>query len=121
MENYAIDRDRVIVTGYSMGGMGTWYLASRHPGRFAAAIPMASAPKSADLEAIAKLPLYAIHSRADTLVALSPTARAIAELKHAGAPAELVIVTDVPHFESFRFKEYLAQAVDWLEKVWSRQ
>src|SRR5262249_42402890 len=31
LETYTIDRKRVLVTGYSMGGSGTWFMASRHP------------------------------------------------------------------------------------------
>lgn len=36
---YAIDRDRVSVTGSSMGGAATWYLISHYPDLFAAAAP----------------------------------------------------------------------------------
>ncbi len=34
-----IDRDRISVTGASMGGAATWYLISHYPDRFAAAAP----------------------------------------------------------------------------------
>ena len=36
-EEFAIDRDRIYVTGLSMGGFGTWDLITRHPEKFAAA------------------------------------------------------------------------------------
>lgn len=35
-----IDPNRVYLTGVSYGGFGTWYLASRHPERFAAIAPV---------------------------------------------------------------------------------
>ena len=38
-EHYAIDRDRIAITGSSMGGAATWYLASHYPDLFAAAAP----------------------------------------------------------------------------------
>jgi len=38
-DNFAIDPDRISVTGYSMGGAATWYIASHYPDRFAAAAP----------------------------------------------------------------------------------
>ncbi len=38
-ENYAIDEDRISVTGASMGGAATWYLISHYPDVFAAAAP----------------------------------------------------------------------------------
>lgn len=40
---FSIDEDRIYLTGHSMGGTGTTYLALRHPDVFAAAAPMASA------------------------------------------------------------------------------
>jgi pimeloyl-ACP methyl ester carboxylesterase len=38
--HYPIDRDRISLYGYSMGGAGVWYLASHYPDRFAAIAPM---------------------------------------------------------------------------------
>jgi predicted peptidase len=32
LEQHAIDRARVLITGFSMGGRGTWYMAARHSG-----------------------------------------------------------------------------------------
>ncbi|MGH9336295.1 MAG: PQQ-binding-like beta-propeller repeat protein, partial [Vicinamibacteria bacterium] len=115
--SYRTDPDRVVVTGYSMGGMGTWHLVSRYPGRFSAAIPMAGAPGDADLEAVARTPLYAIHSRIDEVVPLTPTREAVGRLKKAGARAELVLV-DVPHYHTVRFEPYLEKAAEWLREIW---
>lgn len=39
--NYAIDRDRIYVTGPSVAGAATWYLISHYPELFAAAAPFA--------------------------------------------------------------------------------
>ncbi|MBI3478275.1 MAG: prolyl oligopeptidase family serine peptidase [Acidobacteria bacterium] len=36
------DRNHVYLTGLSMGGYGTWEIAIRHPGRFAALVPICS-------------------------------------------------------------------------------
>ncbi len=38
---YAIDPNRVFLTGFSMGGIGSWWHAFRHGDRFAAVAPMA--------------------------------------------------------------------------------
>jgi predicted peptidase len=40
LQKYAVDEDRVYLTGVSMGGAGTWRLASAHPERFAAIAPV---------------------------------------------------------------------------------
>jgi predicted esterase len=39
-QRFSIDEDRVYLTGESMGGHGTWAIASRHPDVFAAAAPV---------------------------------------------------------------------------------
>lgn len=38
---YPVDESRVYMSGVSMGGMGAWNMALRHPGRFAAVTPIA--------------------------------------------------------------------------------
>lgn len=40
MNEFAVDSRRVYLTGLSMGGHGTWYLAYRHPDLFAAVAPI---------------------------------------------------------------------------------
>ena len=40
MHEFQVDRDRVYLTGLSMGGHGTWYLAYRHADLFAAVAPI---------------------------------------------------------------------------------
>lgn len=37
--HYRVDRDRISIRGFSMGGAGTWHLAAHHPGEWAAAAP----------------------------------------------------------------------------------
>ena len=39
MKKFRIDRDRISVTGASMGGAATWYLISHHPDFFSAGAP----------------------------------------------------------------------------------
>lgn len=41
LERFPIDRNRVILSGHSMGGHGTWHVGSTHPDKFAAMIPIA--------------------------------------------------------------------------------
>ena len=59
---WPVDPARVVITGYSMGGVGTWYLVSTHPDLFSAAIPVAGEPTPVLRAAV---PLLAIHSNQD--------------------------------------------------------
>ena len=62
-----IDPDRVFLTGVSMGGSGTWDLITRHPGVFAAAIPVTGVGDPSRASVIAKLPIWAFHGTRDNI------------------------------------------------------
>src|SRR6185437_1098771 len=40
LRDYKVDPKRVVLTGLSMGGRGSWEMAAAHPDRFAAVIPI---------------------------------------------------------------------------------
>ncbi|MDO9543520.1 MAG: alpha/beta hydrolase-fold protein, partial [Kiritimatiellia bacterium] len=40
IKDYAVDTRRIYLTGLSMGGCGVWSLAAKHPGKFAALVPV---------------------------------------------------------------------------------
>jgi predicted peptidase len=120
-KRYPIDPRRIVLTGYSLGGRGTWYLASRHPELFSAALPLAGSPPrdlKSRAEALSKIPLYLIHSRRDEIVPLGPTEDAVRLLRAAGARVELVVLSGVTHYETARFVEPLKAAVPWIRSVW---
>ena len=74
MAEYAIDRRRVLVTGFSLGGSGTWFMSSHHADRFTAAVVLAGRTEES-LERLAKIPTYIIHSRDDEVVPFAPAER----------------------------------------------
>jgi predicted peptidase len=116
LARYSIDKKRVVVTGYSMGGAGSWHFAEKFPERFSAAIPVAGRPPAS--ASGWRVPVLAIHSRDDQVVPFGPTEARIAELQKAGVNAKLISLTGITHFETSRFREALRQAVPWLREVW---
>jgi predicted peptidase len=116
LAKYSIDRKRVVVTGFSMGGTGSWHFAEKFPERFSAAIPAAGRPPAS--ASGWRLPVLAIHSRDDQVVPFDPTEARIAELQKAGVNAKLIPLTGITHYETYRFKDALRQAVPWLREVW---
>lgn len=120
-DSYVVDPGKILITGYSKGGRGTWYLAARHQERFAAAVVMAGWPQSDVVDVEWEIPLYVIHSREDEVIPLQPTATAVKQLQAKGVPVELVVLEGVTHYETNRFVEPLRGAVPWIEKVWVRR
>jgi predicted peptidase len=118
--NYNVDPARTLLTGYSMGAAGTWYLAPRHPDLFEAAIPMAGRPQADSTELDWQTPTYVINSTADELIPIATT-RATAELLRArGAPIEITVIDEVTHFEVPRYRTHLQAAIPWLKSAWRR-
>ncbi len=116
VRNWPVDRRRIVVTGYSLGGIGTWFLAARHPEVFSAAVPMAGRPV---IDAALRVPVYAIHGRRDEVIDVEPTRRAIDALRAEGVDAYLLIVKGPTHYETRRFAGPLEGAVEWLQGVWN--
>jgi predicted peptidase len=113
---YAIDRKKIAVTGYSMGGQGSWHFAQAFPERFSAAIPVSGTPPES--ASGWRLPVLAIHSRDDQIAPFKPTEARIAELQKAGVNAKLIPLAGITHYEMDRFRDALRQAVPWLREVW---
>jgi predicted peptidase len=65
-----VDAHRLYITGLSSGGGGTWTMASRFPGVFAAALPIASVGPSNDFTGSPLLnePIWSFHARDDPTV-----------------------------------------------------
>jgi len=97
--DYRIDADRVYVTGHSMGGRGALYLAYRQPERFAAVVALSPlSPIVAWKDNLAKLPLWIIHGKADTLAPVADTQELVLGIESAGGHARVDILPDRDHF-----------------------
>jgi predicted peptidase len=116
LARYSIDEKKVAVTGYSMGGAGSWYFAEKFPERFSAAIPIAGRPPAS--ASGWRLPVLAIHSRDDQVAPFDPTEARIAELQKAGVNAKLIALSGITHYQTSRFRDALHQAIPWLRAVW---
>lgn len=117
MSAYDIDRKHVLVVGFSMGGTGTWFMSSRHPELFTAAIPMA-ASTTEPLESLAKMPTYVIHSRADQVVPFNPAARNARELERLGRVVKFDALNDFEHFEMREYIPALRRGISWIGSRW---
>ena len=60
-ETHPVDRERISLTGHSMGGIGTWKLAIRHPDVFSCIAPISGklSANESELEILAGIPTRA--------------------------------------------------------------
>ncbi len=132
MATYRVDASRVYLTGLSMGGRGTWYLAYRNPGLFAAVapicgwitdtprlsrLPVVPTDSGAPLEALARqlrnVPIWIFHGEMDRVVPVVGSREPAAALKAAGSAAQYTeyLGTDHNSWDA----TYASKAfVDWL-------
>ena len=99
-----------------MGGVGTWYMAGRHPDRFSAAVPVAARPVGVLDESV---PVYVVHSRQDEVFDLELTEHAVRELQEKGGTADLVLVDGLVHYQIPQYAQALSGVVEWLARIWA--
>ncbi len=99
---YAVDTDRIVLTGISMGGFGTWGLAARCPDRFAALVPVcgggfASQGFPGRVRDLRHVPVWAFHGAKDRVVPPEESRRMVDALRACGGEARLTIYPDLGH------------------------
>lgn len=121
LESYAIDRRRILVTGFSMGGRGTWFMAARHRDLFTAAIPMAASTDGVPFDDLGRMPTFVIHSRQDERVPFTPAEKNARELERAGRPVHFEALSGLTHFEMVNYVDALRRAGRWIAQRWPSQ
>ncbi|HEY5807012.1 MAG TPA: prolyl oligopeptidase family serine peptidase [Povalibacter sp.] len=136
---FKVDDDRVYITGESMGGHGTWWIASRHPQLFAAVAPVyggwdfrvtsisgpPTAPPPANArdayflerissfvsaENLLNLPLYVVHGDSDQAVSVENSRHIVRMLQQWGYDVRYHEMPGWGH-EDLKQRELIA---DWL-------
>jgi len=115
VQQYQGDRHRLYLTGYSLGGSGTWFLAACNPGKFAAAVPIcgrvaikpsraynqeihswavSSNPYASVALHVGRLPAWVFHGAEDPIVPVSESRIIVSALKAHGGDVRF---TELPH------------------------
>jgi predicted peptidase len=120
MTEFAIDKSRVYLTGLSMGGNGSWYLAYHHPDRFAAVVvvcgrvserrsstgavlsPSIASDSAADpftpvAQRIRQLPIWIFHGDADPVVPVAESRGMAEALQKVGTNVQYTELPNVGH------------------------
>lgn len=100
--SYSVDTSRVYLTGLSMGGYGTWHLASQYPRRFAALAPicgggpwMAGFPDKVCV--LRDVPVWVFHGAQDRVVPPAESKRLVKALQSCGGNVRFTLYPDAAH------------------------
>ena len=94
---YAVDENRVYLTGLSMGGFGAWQLGSTYPHRFAAVAPICGGGDASKVCALKDVPVWVFHGAQDPTVPLQRSEEMVDALKACGGNVRLTVYRDLEH------------------------
>jgi predicted peptidase len=96
-QNFAVDKDRVILAGLSYGGRGTWEIGAKHRDRFAALVPMSGDPDYAACSKLTRMPIWAFHYSADPIMPSGGSEKMVQKIREAGGHAKLTEFNSIGH------------------------
>ena len=79
-----VDKNRIYITGLSLGGFGTWDAIQRYPDFFAAAVPLCGGGDLKKVKQLKRLPLWVFHGDKDKNVPVECSRRMIKAMRKAG-------------------------------------
>ena len=92
-----IDETRVHLTGNSMGGYGTWALATLHPDWFASAMPLCGGGLGGFAKYLVDLPIRTFHGLRDKVVDPIESLQMAKSVNMCGGHAELILFPELAH------------------------
>ena len=116
IEEYGISKDRILLTGSSMGGYGTWEMAMCYPEMFAAIAPVAGGGVVWRTSKLIKTPVLAYHGENDTVVPLSQSEIMVNFTNNYGGKAELHIIKEKGHNDGI---DYAYRETDLMQRLLS--
>jgi predicted peptidase len=81
---FNIDTSRIYLTGFSMGGFGTFSVACDYPDRFAAIVPLAGGGDPDRTKKLLTVPTWAFHGDNDDAVEFEQTEKMITAMQELG-------------------------------------
>ena len=118
-KRYNIAEDKIVITGFSLGAIGTWDLIADYSHLFSAAIPVSGKPERPVTHLINDIPIYVIHSRNDEIFPFEDVEQLVIDLKNKGVQIEFMALNGVSHYSSASFISPLSQTVNWVRTIWS--
>lgn len=113
VEENEVDSNRIYLLGGSMGGTGTWLMASAYPNLFAAAMPVAGNPETANAGLVASTPVYAVMGTEDNLMTIPRVSTFMEQLKEGGGEALLDIEKGWSHVKTCT-DSYTDERLGWI-------
>lgn len=115
-KEYGISKDRIVLTGSSMGGYGTWETAMCYPEMFAAIAPVAGGGVVWRTSKLIKTPVLAYNGEIDSTVPVSQSQVMVDFTIAKGGVAELEVLKGMGHNDGI---DYAYRETDLVQRLLS--
>jgi predicted esterase len=96
-EQLKVDERRIYLMGHSMGAIGTWKIAAKHPDIWAAIAPISGSGQPATIERFRHIPEIVVHGDNDPTVNVSGSRTMVAKMKELGTEVKYIEVPGGTH------------------------
>ncbi len=114
IDEFEIEKDRICITGSSMGGFGTWMMGKTYPSFFAGIAPVAGGGMSWRTSKLRTTPILAVHGTTDDVVPYIYSKLMVDAVNNSGGNAELINLIGYGHDDGIDFAYRNTKLIDWL-------
>lgn len=97
ISKYQVDENRIYLTGLSMGGYGTWSLATKYPEKFAAIAPICGGGDPKNVSNMKTIPAWVFHGAKDSVVPLARSEEMVEALRYAEGFVTFTVYPEAGH------------------------
>ncbi len=113
-EEFGTKKDRICITGSSMGGFGTFMMGKTYHHFFSAIAPVAGGGMSWRAANLRTTPVRALHGTADTSVPPVYSELMVNAVRASGGEAELILLDGMGHNDGIDYAYRSTDLVEWL-------
>ena len=113
-DSFNVDKERVSVSGLSMGGFGSWSIAAKYPDDFAAVAPICGGGKPGTAAELLHIPIWAFHGDADKVVPISGSTKIVDAINQLGGSKVILSIYEGVGHDSWTQTYDNPMLYDWL-------
>lgn len=114
VEEYGIKKDRICITGSSMGGFGTWMMGLTYPDFFSAIAPVAGGGMSWRTQKLKNTPVFAVHGDKDSCVPIIYSTLMVDAVNRNGGNAQFIALEGKEHNDGIDYAYRETNLINWL-------
>ena len=117
-DEHGVDKEKISLTGHSMGGTGTFDLAMAYPKMFSKIAPMSGSVKDIDkaVQLLKDTPVWAFAGSMDNVVSIETSEKLLEKLRAVNSESRITIFEGADHraVPEYGYFDRTVGVVEWL-------